>query len=62
MSLLDKITGRLKKTAGEVADDAHLREQGRKEERKGEVKDEAARAKEAAREKQAEADRLEAQT
>lgn len=59
MSLLDKITGRFKKTAGELADDAHLREEGRREEGKGEAKDEAARAREEAREKQAEADRLE---
>ena len=43
MSLIDKITGRAKKAAGDIADDASLRRQGRQEERKGEAKDELAR-------------------
>jgi uncharacterized protein YjbJ (UPF0337 family) len=43
MSLIDKITGRAKKAAGDLADDASLRRQGRQEERKGEAKDELAR-------------------
>ena len=42
MSLTDKITGRMKKAAGDLADDASLRRQGRDEERKGEAKDELA--------------------
>ena len=42
MSLWDKITGRAKKTAGEVAQDPSLRREGRQEERKGEAKDELA--------------------
>jgi uncharacterized protein YjbJ (UPF0337 family) len=46
MSLIDKITGRFKKAAGDITDDASLRRQGRKEERKGEAKDELARAHE----------------
>jgi uncharacterized protein YjbJ (UPF0337 family) len=44
MSILDKITGRAKQAAGDLADDASLRREGRKEERTGEAKDELARA------------------
>jgi uncharacterized protein YjbJ (UPF0337 family) len=44
MGLMDKITGRAKKAAGDVADDPSLRREGRKEERKGEAKDELANA------------------
>ena len=36
MSILDKITGRAKKAAGDIADDPGLRKQGRQEERKEE--------------------------
>jgi uncharacterized protein YjbJ (UPF0337 family) len=39
MSILDKITGRTKKAAGDLTDDASLRRQGRREEAKGEAKD-----------------------
>jgi len=46
MGLLDKITGRTKKAAGDLADDASLRREGRLEERKGEAKDELADAHE----------------
>ena len=62
MGLMDKISGRAKKAAGDVTDDASLRQQGRKEERKGDAKDQAARAEERAEEKQAEASRLERET
>ncbi len=48
MSIIDKITGRAKKAAGELADDPGLRREGRKEERKGEAKDELARQQEKA--------------
>jgi uncharacterized protein YjbJ (UPF0337 family) len=44
MSLIDKITGRAKKAAGDVADDPSLRREGRTEERKGEEKDKLAEA------------------
>jgi uncharacterized protein YjbJ (UPF0337 family) len=44
MSLIDKITGRAKKAAGDLADDSSLRREGRKEERKGEEKDKLADA------------------
>jgi uncharacterized protein YjbJ (UPF0337 family) len=48
MSILDKITGRTKKAAGDIADDPSLRREGAREERKGEAKDELANAQERA--------------
>jgi uncharacterized protein YjbJ (UPF0337 family) len=48
MSILDKITGRAKKAAGDLTDDASLRHEGRLEERKGEAKDELSSASERA--------------
>lgn len=42
MGLMDKITGRVKKTFGEMTDDPKVRREGALEERKGEVKDELA--------------------
>ncbi len=62
MGLWDKITGRAKKAAGDITDDASLRQQGRREERKGETKEQAARAEERADEKRSEASRLERDT
>ena len=44
MGLMDKITGRAKKAAGDLTDDASLKREGRNEERKGEAKDELGRA------------------
>jgi uncharacterized protein YjbJ (UPF0337 family) len=41
---MDKITGRAKKAAGDLTDDASLKREGRNEERKGEAKDELNRA------------------
>jgi uncharacterized protein YjbJ (UPF0337 family) len=46
MGLTDKVTGRVKKAAGDLADDASMRREGRQEERKGEAKDELARDQE----------------
>ena len=46
MGITDKITGRVKKAAGDLTDDASLRREGRQEERKGEAKDELANAQE----------------
>ena len=46
MSILDKITGRAKKAAGDLAGDPSLRSEGRKEERKGEEKEKLADAQE----------------
>jgi uncharacterized protein YjbJ (UPF0337 family) len=48
MGIIDKLTGRAKKAAGDLADDPGLRRQGRQEERKGEAKDELAGAQERA--------------
>jgi uncharacterized protein YjbJ (UPF0337 family) len=48
MSIVDKITGRTKKAAGDLADDPKLRREGRQEERKGEAKEELAHANEKA--------------
>jgi uncharacterized protein YjbJ (UPF0337 family) len=48
MGITDKITGRAKKAAGDVTDDASLRREGSKEERKGEAKDELARTQDKA--------------
>lgn len=44
MSLVDKVKGRLKQAAGDVVQDPALRRRGIKEERKGEAKEELARA------------------
>ena len=62
MGLLDKITGRTKKAAGDLADDASLRREGRLEERKGEAKDELAEAHEKADRKAEEVANLERKT
>ena len=48
MSLKDKITGRVKKAAGDLADDESLHREGRQEERKGEAKEELGNAQERA--------------
>ena len=48
MGFLDKITGRAKKAAGDLADDPSLRREGRQEERKGEAKEELGHAQEQA--------------
>ena len=62
MSILDKISGRFKKAAGDIADDPSLRRQGRQEERKGEAKDELANAQERADAKAEEVADLERKT
>jgi uncharacterized protein YjbJ (UPF0337 family) len=62
MGILDKLTGRAKKAAGDLADDPSLRRQGRREERKGEVKEERDAARDRADEKAAEAADLERKT
>jgi uncharacterized protein YjbJ (UPF0337 family) len=46
MGIFDRITGRAKKAAGDLTGDPALRQQGRKEERKGEEKEKLARAQE----------------
>lgn len=48
MEMLDKITGRAKKAAGDIVDDPSLRREGAREERKSEAKEELAHAHEKA--------------
>lgn len=48
MSITDKITGRLKKAAGDLTDDPSTRREGAKEERKGQAKEDLARTEEKA--------------
>jgi uncharacterized protein YjbJ (UPF0337 family) len=62
MGITDKITGKAKQAAGDLTGDADTRRQGKLEERKADVKDEAAQAEERAERKQAEADDLERRT
>ena len=62
MGITDKITGRVKKAAGDLADDPSLRRQGRQEERKGEAKEERDRAHEEADRKAEEVANLERKT
>lgn len=62
MGIIDKISGRAKKAAGDVTDDATLRRQGHKEEAKGDAKERQARAEEHAEEEKQRADELDRQT
>ena len=62
MGITDKISGRIKKAAGDLADDASLRRRGRQEERKGEAKEERDRAREEADLKAEEVANLERKT
>jgi uncharacterized protein YjbJ (UPF0337 family) len=62
MSILDKITGRAKKAAGDLADDPSLRREGRREERKGEAKEELSDAQDRTAEKANEVADLERKT
>jgi uncharacterized protein YjbJ (UPF0337 family) len=62
MGLTDKITGRVKKAAGDLADDPKLRREGRQEERKGQAKEELARDQERADRKAEEVANLERKT
>lgn len=62
MSILDKLTGRAKKAAGDLTDDASLRREGRREEEKGEKKEELGNAQEKADRKAEEVADLERKT
>jgi uncharacterized protein YjbJ (UPF0337 family) len=62
MSILDKITGRAKKTAGDIAGDSGLKRQGAREERKGEAKEQLDTAQENAERKAQEVANLERKT
>jgi uncharacterized protein YjbJ (UPF0337 family) len=62
MGILDKLTGRAKQAAGDLADDSGLRRQGKREERKGEKEEELDHAQDKADEKAAEVADLERKT
>jgi uncharacterized protein YjbJ (UPF0337 family) len=62
MGITDKISGRVKKAAGDLADDASLRRQGAQEERKGEAKEELSEAQARADAKAEEVANLERRT
>ena len=62
MGIFDKLTGRVKQAAGDLADDASLRREGRQEERKGEGKKELGHAQEKADAKAEEVANLERKT
>jgi uncharacterized protein YjbJ (UPF0337 family) len=62
MSILDKLTGRAKQAAGDLTDDPGLRRQGKREERKGEKKEELDRAQDKADRKSEEVADLERKT
>ena len=62
MGLTDKVTGKVKQAAGDLADDPSLRREGQQEERKGEAKDELSHAEERADEKADEVADLERKT
>ena len=62
MSILDKITGRTKKAAGDVSGDSSLRQEGRREERKGEEKEKLAEAQDQVEEKSRDVADLERRT
>jgi uncharacterized protein YjbJ (UPF0337 family) len=62
MSFMDKLTGRAKKAVGDLTDDSALRRKGRREERKGEAKEELDRAQDRTAAKAREVSDLERKT
>jgi uncharacterized protein YjbJ (UPF0337 family) len=62
MSIMDKITGRAKKAAGDLAGDSGLRREGAREERKGEAKEQLDSAQEKVEDKAREVSDLERKT
>jgi uncharacterized protein YjbJ (UPF0337 family) len=62
MSILDKITGRVKKTVGELTGHEETRREGALEEHKGEAAEQAERAERRAAEKRLEEAELERRT
>lgn len=59
MSLIDKLTGRAKKAAGDLSGDSDLKRQGATEEKKGEKKEQLDNAQERAEHKADEVAELE---
>ncbi len=62
MGIQDKVTGRVKQAAGDLAGSKSTKREGAQEERKGEAKDELAHEQEKADRKADEVDRLERKT
>ena len=62
MSIIDKLTGRAKKAAGDLSGDSSLRRQGTKEEKKGEAKEKLDNAQDAVEDKADEVADLERKT
>ena len=62
MGITDKVTGRAKQAVGDLTGDEATKRQGQKEERKGDVKEDAAKAENEAAAKREEAANLERQT
>jgi uncharacterized protein YjbJ (UPF0337 family) len=62
VGLIDRITGRFKKAAGDLADDPSLRRQGLEEEQKADAKEDLAEAQRQADAKADEVARLERET
>ncbi|HEX8742220.1 MAG TPA: hypothetical protein VF712_03710 [Thermoleophilaceae bacterium] len=59
---MDKVTGRAKQAAGDLAGDSGLKREGKQEERKGDAKDELANAQDKADAKAEEVANLERKT
>jgi uncharacterized protein YjbJ (UPF0337 family) len=62
MSLMDKLSGRAKKVVGDLTGDRGLHREGRREERKGEAKDELDAAQKRVEDKAREVSDLERKT
>lgn len=62
MSIKDRVTGRVKKAAGDLVDDPTMRQEGRKEEEKAEKREQAARHEERAQRHSRDAADLDRQT
>jgi uncharacterized protein YjbJ (UPF0337 family) len=62
MGITDKITGRAKQAVGDITGDQDTKRQGEKEELKGDVKEDAAKAENEAAAKREQAADLERQT
>jgi uncharacterized protein YjbJ (UPF0337 family) len=62
MNLIDKITGRTKKAAGDLTGDGSLKRQGAKEEKKGEAKEQLDHAQDSVENKADEVADLERKT
>lgn len=62
MSIIDKVTGKVKQAAGDLTNDPETRREGVREERKGEAKGEEAAAEREAQSKREEVKDLDAKT